>query len=85
MFHEMSVGRVIITGDVDHNISVSQEELEVIVAGFGLTDAHNRQHRHAAELAKREGIENAQLALDAEAQNKVYSKLAKAARAGRQV
>lgn len=85
MLHEMSIGRVIITDDVDHNISVSQEELEVIVAAFGLTDVHNRQHRHAAELYKREGIEGAQLALDADAQKKLYTKLAKAARSGRQV
>lgn len=66
------------------NIEVSLEELEVIVAGFGLTDSHNRQHRHAAELLKREGIESATLALDADEQKKLYTALAKTARAARQ-
>lgn len=69
--------------DVTINLELSLEELEVIVAGFGLTDSHNRQHRYAAELQKREGIVGAVLALDADQQRKLYTQLAKIARAVR--
>lgn len=84
MLHELSLGRVVFVDEVNHTIELSQEELEVVVAGFGLSDYHNRQIRHASELAKREGIESAELALDQDQQRKLYTKLAKAARAGRQ-
>jgi len=73
----------VVPAQVEHTLTLSQEELEVVVAGFGLTDNINRQIRHAAKLQEKEGIVGATLALDANEQRHLYTLLARAAREGR--